>query len=71
MLTYAGVRELDVEGKSVKTGAIGVYLEDKAVPMLAAKWKGKTAEELTDSVELFRDIVTGKHTHIYACMSPR
>lgn len=44
----------------MKFTAIGVYLEDEAVPLLAVKWKGKSALELTDSVEFFRDIVTGK-----------
>lgn len=47
------------EGKLLKVTAIGVYLEEGAVPILAGKWKGKTAEELMDSVEFFRDIVTG------------
>lgn len=47
------------EGKVLKATAIGVYLEEGAVPLLAGKWKGKTAEELMDSVEFFRDIVTG------------
>ncbi|KAJ9175621.1 hypothetical protein P3X46_014162 [Hevea brasiliensis] len=55
----AGVRGLEIQGKFVKFTAIGVYLEDEAVPLLAVKWKGKSAQELTDSVEFFRDIVTG------------
>ncbi|KAH9703311.1 Chalcone--flavonone isomerase 1 [Citrus sinensis] len=55
----AGERGLEIEGKFVKFTAIGVYLEDDAVPLLAGKWKGKTAEELTESVEFFRDVVTG------------
>ena len=55
----AGARGLEIQGKFVKFTAIGVYLEDKGVPSLAVKWKGKTAEELTESVEFFRDIVTG------------
>ncbi|KAB2622130.1 chalcone isomerase [Pyrus ussuriensis x Pyrus communis] len=54
----AGVRGLEIQGNFVKITAIGVYLEDNAVPQLAVKWKGKTAEELTESVEFFRDIVT-------------
>ncbi|GFY84618.1 chalcone-flavanone isomerase family protein [Actinidia rufa] len=53
------VRGLEIEGKFVKFTAIGVYLEEKAVPSLAIKWKGKSAEELTNSIEFFRDIVTG------------
>ncbi len=50
---------MEIQGKFVKFTAIGVYLEDTAVPSLAVKWKGKSAEELTESVEFFRDIVTG------------
>ncbi|TXG49650.1 hypothetical protein EZV62_025525 [Acer yangbiense] len=56
----AGVRGLEIEGKFKKFTAIGVYLEDTAVPFLAGKWKGKSVEELTDSVDFFRDIVTGQ-----------
>lgn len=59
MLLCAGVRGLEIQGKFVKFTAIGVYLEDNAVPSLAVKWRGKSAEELTESVEFFRDIVTG------------
>nr|AEO36980.1 chalcone isomerase [Dimocarpus longan] len=55
----AGERGLEIQGKFIKFTAIGVYLEDVAVSWLAVKWKGKTAEELTESVEFFRDIVTG------------
>nr|ADK55061.1 chalcone isomerase [Paeonia suffruticosa] len=56
----AGVRGLEVPtGQFVKFTAIGVYLEDNAITSLAVKWKGKTAEELTESDDFFRDIVTG------------
>ncbi|KAJ8760287.1 hypothetical protein K2173_011699 [Erythroxylum novogranatense] len=55
----AGVRGLEIEGKFIKFSAIGVYLEDSAMPSLAVKWKGKSADELADSVEFFGDIVTG------------
>ncbi|KAF5766956.1 putative chalcone isomerase [Helianthus annuus] len=55
----AGVRGLEIQGNFVKFTGIGVYLEDKAISSLAVKWKGKTAQELTDSVEFYRDIVTG------------
>nr|AMQ48692.1 chalcone flavanone isomerase [Iochroma gesnerioides] len=55
----AGNRGLEIEGKFVKFTVIGVYLEESATPFLAAKWKGKSSEELTHSVEFFRDIVTG------------
>ncbi|CAH1445254.1 unnamed protein product [Lactuca virosa] len=58
-LAGAGVRGMEIDGNFVKFTGIGVYLEDKAIPSLAVKWKGKTAAELTDSVEFFRDIVTG------------
>ncbi|KAF7154782.1 hypothetical protein RHSIM_Rhsim01G0013100 [Rhododendron simsii] len=55
----AGERVLEIGGKSIKFTAIGVYLEVSAVASLAVKWKGKCAEELTESVEFFRDIVSG------------
>ncbi|XP_047330874.1 chalcone--flavanone isomerase [Impatiens glandulifera] len=55
----AGVRGLEIQGKFIKFTSIGVYLEDCAVETLAVKWKGKTVDELTDSVEFYRDIVTG------------
>ncbi|CAL5407514.1 unnamed protein product [Camellia sinensis] len=55
----AGERGLEIQGKFIKFTAIGVYLEDSAIPSLAVKWKGKTAEELTDSVDFFRDILCG------------
>ncbi|KAK6161822.1 hypothetical protein DH2020_005203 [Rehmannia glutinosa] len=58
-LAGAGVRGMEIQGKFVKFTAIGVYLEDNAVPSLAVNWKGKSAEELTDSVEFFSEIVTG------------
>lgn len=54
-----GNRGLEIEGKFVKFTAIGVYLEESAIPFLADKWKGKSSEELEHSVEFFRDIVTG------------
>ncbi|XP_052206143.1 chalcone--flavanone isomerase-like isoform X2 [Diospyros lotus] len=55
----AGERGLEIEGRFIKFTAIGVYLEDAALPSLAAKWKGKTAEELADSPYFYRDIVSG------------
>nr|BAJ21533.1 chalcone isomerase [Dahlia pinnata] len=58
-LAGAGVRGLEIQGNFVKFTGIGIYLEDKAISSLAVKWKGKTAHELTDSVDFFRDIVTG------------
>ncbi|XP_027120236.1 chalcone--flavanone isomerase-like [Coffea arabica] len=55
----AGYRGLEIQGKFIKFSLPGVYLEETAIPSLAAKWKGKTAEELMESVEFFRDIITG------------
>ncbi|MFQ6649112.1 hypothetical protein Gotur_022933 [Gossypium turneri] len=55
----AGERGLEIQGKFIKFTAIGVYLEDSAVNCLGVKWKGKSAVELTESVEFFRDVVTG------------
>nr|APM86425.1 chalcone isomerase 1 [Freesia hybrid cultivar] len=58
-LAGAGQRGLDVGGKLVIFTAIGVYLEESAVPSLAGKWEGKAAEELLVSDHFFRDIYTG------------
>ncbi|OMO89865.1 Chalcone isomerase [Corchorus capsularis] len=55
----AGERGLEIQGKFIKFTAIGVYLEDNAVECLGVKWKGKSTEELAESIEFFRDIVTG------------
>ncbi|GKU91827.1 hypothetical protein SLEP1_g5642 [Rubroshorea leprosula] len=55
----AGVRIGPYQGKLDKVTAIGVYLEDTAVPSLADKWRGKTAAELTESNEFFKNVVTG------------
>ncbi|CAN8268070.1 unnamed protein product [Cochlearia groenlandica] len=55
----AGVRGLEIQGKFVIFTVIGVYIDTNAVPLLSVKWKGKTAEELTESVPFFREIVTG------------
>ncbi|KAL0383128.1 UNVERIFIED_CONTAM: Chalcone--flavonone isomerase [Sesamum calycinum] len=57
-VSAGGVRGLEIEGKFVKFTAIGVYL-GSAVSSLAAKWKGKSAEELADSLDFFGDIVAG------------
>ncbi|WRX12806.1 Chalcone isomerase - like 6 [Theobroma cacao] len=59
---YAGVRGLYIDANFKKFTAIGVYLGPNAVPLLAAKWRGKSAQELMDSVEFFRDIVAGIYT---------
>ncbi|KAK7310276.1 hypothetical protein RJT34_07687 [Clitoria ternatea] len=55
----AGVRGLTIEGKFIKFTGIGVYLEDKAVASLAPKWKGKTSQHLLDSLDFYRDIISG------------
>nr|UXO98041.1 Chalcone Isomerase [Neustanthus phaseoloides] len=55
----AGVRGLTIEGEFVKFTGLGVFLEDKAVPSLTAKWKGKSADELLNSLDFYRDIIKG------------
>ncbi|KAL1217057.1 Chalcone--flavanone isomerase 2 [Cardamine amara subsp. amara] len=55
----AGIRWFDIEGKFVIVTVIGVYLEAMAVPSLSVKWKGKNANELTESIPFFRQLVTG------------
>ncbi|XP_019084884.1 PREDICTED: chalcone--flavonone isomerase 1-like [Camelina sativa] len=55
----AGVRGLEDRGEVIILSVVGVYLDANAVPSLSLKWKGKTAEELTESVPFFREIVTG------------
>ncbi|CAH9111634.1 unnamed protein product [Cuscuta europaea] len=59
ILGGAGVRGLNIDGKFIKFTAIGVYLEADAVSSLAVKWGAKTPDELTDSVDFYRNIVTG------------
>ncbi|XP_057422894.1 chalcone--flavanone isomerase 1 [Lotus japonicus] len=54
----AGERGLTIEGKFIKFTGIGVYLEDTAVDSLATKWKGKSSQELQDSLDFFRDIIS-------------
>lgn len=53
-----------IEGNFIKFTGIGVYLEDKAVASLAPKWKGKSFEELRDTLDFFRDIISGITTSI-------
>ncbi|CAJ2631078.1 unnamed protein product [Trifolium pratense] len=55
----AGERGLTIEGKFIKFTAIGVYLEDVAVASLATKWKGKSSEELLETLDFYRDIISG------------
>jgi chalcone isomerase len=55
-----GVRGMEIGGNFIKFTAIGVYVEDAAVPALAKRWAGKTADELASDVAFFRDVVTGK-----------
>ncbi|XP_030476599.2 chalcone--flavanone isomerase-like [Syzygium oleosum] len=58
-LAGAGLRDVEIEGKLIKVTAIGIYLEDAVLPLLAGKWSGKSTEMLAESVEFFRDIITG------------
>ena len=51
---------MEIGGNFIKFTAIGVYLEDAAVPALAGKWAGKTADELASDPTFFRDVYTGK-----------
>ncbi|GJN22863.1 hypothetical protein PR202_gb10465 [Eleusine coracana subsp. coracana] len=60
LLAGAGVRGMEIGGKFIKFTAIGVYVEDAAVPALAKRWAGKTADELAADTAFFRDIVTGE-----------
>lgn len=53
----AGARGLEINGKFIKFTAIRVYLEHNTFSSLDVKGKGKSAEELTDSVEFFKDIL--------------
>ncbi|KAJ1400214.1 Chalcone isomerase [Sesbania bispinosa] len=55
----AGERGLMIEGKFIKFTGIGVYLEDKALESLADKWKGKDSQELQDTLDFYRDIISG------------
>ncbi|MED6159118.1 Chalcone--flavanone isomerase 1B-1 [Stylosanthes scabra] len=55
----AGVRGLPIDGVFVTFTGLGVYLEDKAIPYLASKWKGKTPAQLLDSLDFYRDIIQG------------
>ncbi|OEL17999.1 Chalcone--flavonone isomerase [Dichanthelium oligosanthes] len=59
-LAGGGVRGMEAEGNFFKIAAIGVYLEDAAVPALAGKWAGKTADELASDPAFFRDVYTGE-----------
>lgn len=56
---------MTIDGEFVKFTAIGVYLEEKAVPSLAAKWKGKSAAELLVSLDFYRDIINGIYIKAY------
>ncbi|KAF0911007.1 hypothetical protein E2562_005395 [Oryza meyeriana var. granulata] len=58
-LAGAGVRGVEIAGNFIKFTAIGVYLEDAAVPALAEKWAGKPADALAADAAFFRDVVTG------------
>nr|AYE39533.1 chalcone isomerase [Dioscorea alata] len=55
----AGVRGLEIGDKFIKFTAIGVYLGNGVVASLAGKRRGKSGDELSNSVEFFRDVITG------------
>nr|UVH27312.1 chalcone isomerase [Paris polyphylla var. yunnanensis] len=59
ILAGAGERGLEIEGKFIAFTAIGVYFEEEAIRSLSHKWKGMSADELTGSLEFYRDVVTG------------
>jgi hypothetical protein len=51
---------MEIGGNFIKFTAIGVYLQaDAVVSALAAKWAGKSADELAADAAFFRDVVTG------------
>nr|QEA72150.1 chacone isomerase [Boesenbergia rotunda] len=58
-LTGAGVRGLEIAGTFVTFTAIGIYLDKEATKALAPRWTGRSADELADSLDFFRDIFTG------------
>ncbi|WRX11995.1 Chalcone isomerase - like 3 [Theobroma cacao] len=52
MPDYVAVRGLYIDGNFKKFTSIGVYLEPNTVPLLAAKWRGKSPfEKFTQVVE--------------------
>ncbi|KAJ1700094.1 hypothetical protein LUZ63_008606 [Rhynchospora breviuscula] len=61
----AGVRGLDIGGQFIKFTAIGVYLEESALQILAQKWSSNTADEITGSLEFYRDIINGPFKKFY------
>lgn len=58
LLGGAGFRGLEIQGTFKKFTAIGIYIERSIISHLALTWKGKTAEELNNSLGFFMDIVT-------------
>ncbi|XP_020209203.1 chalcone--flavonone isomerase [Cajanus cajan] len=63
----AGVRGLMIEGSFIKFTGLGVYLEDKAVASLATKWKSKDSEGLVETLDFFRDIISGGFEKMIRC----
>jgi len=53
-----------IDGVFVKVTGIGVYLEENAVTSLASKWKGRTAADLLESLDFYRDIIKGRSSHL-------
>ncbi|TKY50623.1 Chalcone--flavonone isomerase [Spatholobus suberectus] len=60
-----------VEGNFIKFTDLGVYLEDKAVALLATKWKGKASEELPETLDFFKDIISGPFKKLIRCSKIR
>lgn len=58
-LAGAGERGLEIAGTFVPFTAIGIYLDEEAVKALAARWTGRSADELAASPDFFRDIFGG------------
>ncbi|KAJ4971059.1 hypothetical protein NE237_004158 [Protea cynaroides] len=55
-------RGFEIQGQFKKFTAIGIYLGHNALPSLAAKWKGKTPDEVNSSLEFFTNIIRGPST---------
>jgi chalcone isomerase len=57
-----------IEGKFVKFTAIGVYFEEAIVPHLLLKWKDKTAEELSNTLDFYMDLVRCKFANSFVSL---
>ncbi|KAK9154207.1 hypothetical protein Sjap_001687 [Stephania japonica] len=56
----AGVWGLQIPNRFIKLTSIAIYLEQCAVPSLAVKYRGKSPDQLMDSLDFFMDIVSGE-----------